>query len=143
MKMPNPLHIVHGFFFSFFYVTKCVFSRSVISDSKTPRTVDHEAPLPLVFSRQEYWSGLPFPSPGDLPNSGIEPTSVSPALLVDSLPAEPWRKPCSPMGVSWGKPCIRLQKQTLITAAEILWPTKTNILSPWNFKEQIAHCPRQ
>ena len=46
----------------------------------------------MKFSRQEYWSGLPFPSPGDLPNSGIEPKS--PALQVDSLPSKPpvlWR----------------------------------------------------
>ena len=43
----------------------------------------------MGFSRQEYWSGLPFPSPGDLPNPGIKPASpVSPALLADSLPAE-------------------------------------------------------
>ena len=45
------------------------------------------APLPTGFPRQEYWSGLVFPSPGDLPNPGIEPRS--PALQADSLPAEP------------------------------------------------------
>ena len=44
-------------------------------------TVAHQAPLPVEFSRQEYWSGLPFPSPGDLPDPGIEPSSLtSPAL---------------------------------------------------------------
>ena len=43
--------------------------------------------LSMEFSRQEYWSGLPFPTPGDLPDSGIEPTSLeSPALAADSLP---------------------------------------------------------
>ena len=42
----------------------------------------HQTPLSMGFSRQEYWSGLPFPSPGDLPNPGIEPTSLtSPALV--------------------------------------------------------------
>ena len=46
---------------------------------------------PWGFSRQEYWSGLPCPSPGDLCNPGIEPRS--PALQVDSLPSEPPRKP--------------------------------------------------
>ena len=46
-----------------------------------------QAPLSLGFSRQEYWSGLPFPSPGDLPDPGIEP--VSSALEADSLPSEP------------------------------------------------------
>jgi len=45
----------------------------------------------MEFSRQEYWSGLPFPSPGDLPDSGIEPRS--PVLQVDSLPSEPPEKP--------------------------------------------------
>ena len=46
--------------------------------------VTHQAPLSTGFPRQEYWNGLPFPSPGDLPDPGIEPTS--PAWLVDSLP---------------------------------------------------------
>ena len=50
-----------------------------------------QAPLSMGFSRQEYWSGLPFPSPGDLPNPGIE--SRPPTLQVDSLPAEPKGKP--------------------------------------------------
>ena len=53
----------------------------------TPWTVAHQAPLSMGFSRQEYWSGLPFPSPGDLPDPGIEPRS--PALQADSLPTEP------------------------------------------------------
>ena len=49
----------------------------------------------MVFPRQEYWSGLPFPSPGDSPVSGIEP--MSPALQVDSLPSEPPGKPLLPL----------------------------------------------
>ena len=49
----------------------------------TPWTVAYEAPPTMGFSRQEYWSGLPFPSPGDLPNPGIEPGS--PALQADAL----------------------------------------------------------
>ena len=53
----------------------------------TPWTVACQAPLSMGFSRQEYWSGLPFPSPGDLSNPGIEPRS--PTLQEDSLPAEP------------------------------------------------------
>ena len=52
----------------------------------TPWTVARQVPLPMEFSRQEYWSGLPFPSPGDLPNPGTEPGS--PALQADSLPPE-------------------------------------------------------
>ena len=53
----------------------------------TPWTVAHQAPLSMGFSRQEYWSGLPFPSPGDLPNPGIKPRS--PALQADALTSEP------------------------------------------------------
>ena len=56
----------------------------------TPWVVALQAPLSMEFSRQEYWSRLPFP-PGDLPNSGIKPTS--PALHVDYLPTEPPGKP--------------------------------------------------
>ena len=52
-----------------------------------PVTVARQAPLSMGFSRQEYWSGLPFPSPGDLPNPGIEPGS--PVLQADALPSEP------------------------------------------------------
>ena len=57
----------------------------------TPWTVAHQSPLSMDFSRQKYWSGLPFSSPGDLPNSGIKPRS--PALQADSLPSEPPGKP--------------------------------------------------
>ena len=55
----------------------------VMSDFVTPWTVARQAPLSVEFSRQEHWSGLPFPSPGDLPNPGIEPGA--PALQADSL----------------------------------------------------------
>ena len=57
----------------------------------TPWTVAHQAPLSMGFSRQEYWNGLPFPSPGDLPDPGIEPGS--PALQADDLLTEVWGKP--------------------------------------------------
>ena len=57
----------------------------------TPWTVAYQSPPSKGFSRQEYWSGLPFPSPGDLPNLGIEPRS--PALQADALPSEPPGKP--------------------------------------------------
>ena len=52
-------------------------SYSVVSNSATPWTVAHQAPLSMEFSRQEYWSGLPCPSPGDLPDPGIKPGSPS------------------------------------------------------------------
>ena len=56
-------------------------SRSVVSDSVIPGTVARQAPLSTGFSKQEYWSGWPFPPPGDLPDPGIKPASpASPAL---------------------------------------------------------------
>ena len=54
-----------------------------------PWTVAHQALLSMEFSRQEYWSGLPFPSPGDLPNPGIK--LGFPALQADSLPSNYWK----------------------------------------------------
>ena len=57
-----------------------------VSDSTALRAVAHQAPLSMGFFRQEYWHGLSFPPPGDLPDSGIEPTSP-----VSPLPAEPLR----------------------------------------------------
>ena len=63
---------------------------------ETPQTVAHQAPLSMGFPRQEYWSGLPFPSPGDLPNRGIvstSPASQSPVLQADSFLTKPLGKP--------------------------------------------------
>ena len=57
----------------------------------TPWTVAYQASLSMGFSRQECWSGLPFPSPGDLPDPGIEPGS--PASEADALTSEPAGKP--------------------------------------------------
>ena len=57
----------------------------------TSWTVARQAPVSMEFSRQEYWKGLPFPSPGDIPNPGIK--SKSPAFQADSLPFEPPGKP--------------------------------------------------
>ena len=56
----------------------------------TPWTIAYQAPPSMGFFRQEYWSGLPFPSPGDFPNPGIEPGS--PALQTDVLPSETTRE---------------------------------------------------
>ena len=66
-------------------------THSVMSDSVTPWTVAHQAPPSMEFSRQAYWSGLPFPSPGDLPDPGTE--TRSPTLQADTLPSEPPGKP--------------------------------------------------
>ena len=72
----------------------------------TPWTVAYKAPLSMGFSRHEYWSGLPFPSPGDLPDPGIE--LGSPALQADALPSELPGKPpiiclvvIKPVGCVW------------------------------------------
>ena len=77
-------------------------SRSVISDSVTPWTVASWAPLSMEFSRKAYWSGLPFPCPGDFSHPGIKPRS--PTLQTDSLPPEPSGKPLK-MGMLALTPC--------------------------------------
>ena len=79
----------------------------------TPWTIAYEAPLSMGFFWQQYWSGLPFPSPGELPDPGIE--SGSPAFQADALPSEPLGKP--------------LQMGTLVNSPAcsvfILWPNSS------------------
>ena len=65
----------------------CVCEISRVQFFETPRTVGLQAPMSMEFSRQEYWNGLPFPTPGDLPNLGIEPESL--ALAGRSFTTEP------------------------------------------------------
>ena len=89
----------------------------------TPWSVVYQAPQSMQFSRRECWSGLPFPSPGDLPNPGIEPGS--PALQVDALPSEPPGKPKNKHCKTWPKR---------------LWLMKLNSLWPPNFLGQGAAC---
>ena len=75
----------------------------------TPWSVAHQAPLSIEFSRQEYWSGLPYPSQKDLPNLGVEPRS--PSLQVDSLPSKPLGKPKNipySRGSSWPRNWTRV-----------------------------------
>ena len=77
---------------------QCIYTSEVKSLSRVrlsaaPWTVAYQSPQSMEFSRQEYWSGLPFPSPGDLPNPGIE--TSSPTLQADTLPSEPPGKPKS------------------------------------------------
>ena len=67
------------------------FSCSAVPDSATPWTVTHQALLSMRFPRQESWSGSPFPSPGDLPDPGIQP--MSPSLEGGFFTAEPPGKP--------------------------------------------------
>ena len=73
------------------YVCRKVKSLNRVQLFATPWTVALQAPPSMGFSKQGYWSGLPFPSPGELPDPGIEPGS--PTLQADSLPSEPPRKP--------------------------------------------------
>ena len=80
---------------------------SVMLDSETSWTVACRAPLSMAFSRQEYWSGLPFPPPGNLPNPGIEPMSL--ALQADSLPSEP---PGKPPGKAVSNPTLKLGRNS-------------------------------
>ena len=77
-------------FYTFFKWTKVnvkVKSLSCVQLFASSWTVAYQSPQSMEFSRQEYWSGLPFPSPGDLPNPGIEPRS--PTLRADALLSEP------------------------------------------------------
>ena len=78
-------------------VAVCVCTLSHVQLFATLQTLAHQAPLSREFPRQEYWSGLPFPSPGDLPDPGIEPVSLmSSALADESFTTEPLGKPCKP-----------------------------------------------
>ena len=78
------------FKFMFIYLQK-VQSLSRHRLFATPWTAAYQPPPSMGFSRQEYWSGLPFPSPGDLPDPGIK--LESPAFQADALPSEPPGKP--------------------------------------------------
>ena len=70
----------------------------------TPWTVAHQAPVSMGFSREEYWKGVPFTPPGDLPNPGIEPRA--PSLQAHSLAAEPQGKPST--RIEWSEILIAL-----------------------------------
>ena len=104
-----------GFIFT---VHVCVLSRfSRVRLFVTLWTVAHQAPLSLGFSRQEYWSGLPCPSPGDLPDPRIEPTSLmSPALASRFFnTSATWEAPSLFVGIEFyserdGKPLKALRK---------------------------------
>ena len=90
-------------------VCVCVHMRmhSVMSDSATPWTVAHQAPLSVGFSRQEYWSGWPFPPPEDLPYPGIKPGS--PALAGKFFTTEPPGNPnLADMWLKIGRPKERI-----------------------------------
>ena len=83
-------------------------------------TVAHQAPLAMEFCRQEYWSGLPFPSPGDLLNPGIE--HKFPALQADSLPSEPPGKSMSTVYSQLRE--FKMGKQWLLIKHPGIWDTR-------------------
>ena len=125
------------------------------------RTVAHQAPLSVEFSGQEYWSGLPFPSPGDLPDPEIK--SGPPALQADSLPSEPPGKPKFMLGmllktlwISWFNPhhnsrvCTgdivmwvmeMLRRGATRLLAEGGWTLQPPILEEWG-PAHPRHCPQ-
>ena len=93
----------------------------------TPWTVAHQAPPSMGFSKQECWSGLPFPSPRDLPNPGIEPRS--PSLQADALPSEPSGKSLlfyglltkhSPLWTSWFRGSLSEKMNSMIVGLLLL-----------------------
>ena len=86
-------------------------SRSVMFNSWQPQG------LSMEFSRQEYWSGLPFPSPGDLPGSGVK--SGSPALQADSLPSEPPGKSINLLALSFID-CTKVQHTIFLLTSTII-----------------------
>ena len=100
---------------------------------RTPWTISYQAPLSMEFSRPEYWSGLPFPSPGDLPNIGIEPGS--PALQADALPSEPPGKPM----ISLKPTLIRLVSPAPTPMTALKLPFKSSVSDLDNDLNPIAN----
>ena len=87
----NLWSLYHNYFLFYVYVC-CMFSHIWIF--MTPWTIACKTPLSMEFSRQKYWHGLPFPSPGDLPDPGIKPTSLAPPALAGRFfTTEPPGKP--------------------------------------------------
>ena len=99
-------------------ITHPVLSQSVMSDSAAQRTGAHQAPLSMAFPRQEHWSGLPFPAPGDLPNLGTGPASlVSLALAGGFLTTSAtWEA----LGASWCHINLNVRAQTNLNLS-YLW----------------------
>ena len=92
----------------------CVLSRfSHVQLFATPWTIARQAPPSMGLSRQEYWSGVPFPPPGDLPNQGIE--FRSPALQADSFPSEPPGKPWWGCTLSFRGPSVVVKWLSFVT----------------------------
>ena len=112
-------------------------------------TVPHQAPLSMGFSRQEYWSGLPFPFPGDLPNPGIKPMSpASPALAGKLFTSEPAESPQGKYGSYLkvqGKrvvSCSKKQEEEMIfVTITVSQGHRTQV--KWNFANKYLHLLKQ
>ena len=116
---------------------------SCIHSFVTPWIIAHQALLSMRFSRQEYWSGLPFPSPGDLPDPRIKPTSpVSPALESGFFTTEPPGKPI------WDSSKLKSEKKSLVHKfysdpsswifTTGLYTERNRLWSIWNFPPQCV-----
>ena len=102
----------------------------------TPWTVAHQAPLSMGFSRQQYWSGLPLPSPRDLSDPGIKPGS--PALQADALPSEPSGTP-STCKVWWQRTPLWNQRN-MVQSLTLLWKScYSSLHSPINWTQHVTH----
>ena len=94
----------------------------------TPWTVAHQAPLAMEFSRQEYWSGLPFPSPGDLPNPGTDPASPA---LADGFPLHHLGSATQVhTAIKWWHFDLHPGSETCSVVSDSLWAH--GLYSPWN-----------
>ena len=113
----------------------------VMSDSAVPCIIANQAPLSIEFSKQEYWSGLPCPPPGDLPNPGIKPRLS--ALQVDSLPSEPPTKPKNtPVGsvsLLWGIFPTQESNWCLLHCRQILYQLSYQESLRWPCKENLEN----
>ncbi|XDC81989.1 hypothetical protein R6Z07F_013162 [Ovis aries] len=111
----------------------CVFSHPVVSNCATLWTRAHQAPLFVELSRQEYWNGLPFPTPEDLPDPGMESASlVSPALAGRFFTAVPPGKPLKP-GLT------DFKARVLITGLLLLLLSRFSRVRPCATPEMAAH----
>ena len=115
-----------------------LFSCSVVSNSVTPRTGAHQAPLSLGFPRQEYWSGLPFPSPGDLPDPGIEP--MFPVPQCGFFTTEP---PGKPSQIDYLSLKSQVEYQLIITSPSfifLIWAKTGDTMCPGVFPPRASGC---
>jgi len=110
-----------------------------MSDSfETPWSVARQAPRTMGFSSQEYWSGLPCPSPGDLPDPWIEPGS--PALQADTLPSEPPGKPLRASNSIWPQ-TFRDSVRSCLSSPQLQGLACKKTLNPFMITSKDSGCP--